>query len=195
MIGVAVLVELRRHSFTKKGDARGRGSHLSAEGVRAARAVGEAAGPFDRVWASTSPRTLETALAMGRAVDDTIEMPSPVETGAIEFHEWRTWPDPFTTMRSRADDVPAVADYLAAQAALVRGLGSALGEDGRALVVGHGGWIESVVAGLLDADTLPTLGGSFWHLDAVRLSVAADGVAVVASIERFPRPSPASTSR
>lgn len=33
-------LEVRRHSLTKKGPARGRGSHLSAQGVTLARAVG-----------------------------------------------------------------------------------------------------------------------------------------------------------
>ena len=33
-------LEVRRHSLTKKGAARGRGSHLSAEGVMLARLVG-----------------------------------------------------------------------------------------------------------------------------------------------------------
>lgn len=36
------VVEVRRHSYTKKGESRGIGSHLSADGVRLARAVGAA---------------------------------------------------------------------------------------------------------------------------------------------------------
>ena len=39
-------LEVRRHSLTKKDSARGRGSHLSAEGVVLARQVGESLGPF-----------------------------------------------------------------------------------------------------------------------------------------------------
>src|SRR5205807_1167648 len=88
-------LEIRRHSFTKKGDARGRGSHLSAEGILAARQLGASLGHFDYVAASTSPRTMETAIATDFTVDDLIDMPSPVETGEIEFHAWREWDDPF----------------------------------------------------------------------------------------------------
>ena len=57
-----------RHAPTKKGEGRGQGSHLSAEGVTLARQIGADLGPFDRVYVSTIPRTMETALAMGYAV-------------------------------------------------------------------------------------------------------------------------------
>ena len=68
-------LEVRRRSLTKKDSARGRGSHLSAEGVVLARQVGESLGPFASVVASASPRAVETAVAMGFAVDDTVELP------------------------------------------------------------------------------------------------------------------------
>src|SRR5205823_2677044 len=38
---------------------------------------------------------LETAVAMGYAVDDLMEMPSPTETEEVEFHAWREWDNPF----------------------------------------------------------------------------------------------------
>src|SRR5690348_10355417 len=63
-------IEVRRHAPTTRGVERGRGSHLSARGVALARAIGAHSGPFDRVFASLVPRTLETAIAMGFAVDD-----------------------------------------------------------------------------------------------------------------------------
>ena len=50
---------------------------LSAEGVRLAREVGVGMGPFAFVLASLVPRTHETALAMGFAVDETVEMGGP----------------------------------------------------------------------------------------------------------------------
>ena len=178
-------VEIRRHSFTKKGEARGRGSHLSDEGVRAARADGGALGPrFDRVLASTSPRTSETAIAMGFAVDQFEEMPSPVETGEIEFHAWRTWEDPCSTMRQLAHDSRTVAAYLDEQAARLLAALDGVPDGGRALVVGHGGWLESVVAALVPPDAGAALGGSFWHLEGVRLGVGTDGAAVVEAVHR-----------
>jgi hypothetical protein len=64
-------LEVRRHSMTRKGATLGRGSQLSQEGVALARVVGECLGQFAYVVASASPRAIETAIAMGLAVDDT----------------------------------------------------------------------------------------------------------------------------
>lgn len=160
-MGGACEVELRRHAFTKKGDARGLGSHLSADGVAAARNVGSASGRFSSVVTSTSPRTLETAVAMGFAVDDLVEMPNPAVTGLVEFHAWRYWPDPFTVLADLARSNAAFGDYAAEQAALVRSVLHAAPGGGPVLFVGHGGWLETTVAALAPSDALASIGGSF----------------------------------
>src|SRR5581483_10534951 len=82
-------LEVRRHSLTKKGTARGRGSHLSAEGVTL--------GPFARVLTSPAPRAIETAVAMGFAVDDIIELPSGYVPGQVGHHQQWTWPEPYVS--------------------------------------------------------------------------------------------------
>jgi broad specificity phosphatase PhoE len=69
-------LEVRRHSVTKKGPARGRRSQLSAQGVALARAVDAELGPIAYVLTSAAPRTIETAVAMGVAADDTVDLPS-----------------------------------------------------------------------------------------------------------------------
>jgi hypothetical protein len=79
------IIQIRRHSYTKKGEARGRGSHLSAEGVALAREIGSQIGPFDLVLTSHSPRTLETAIAMGFAVDVIVAGPIIRLTAPIVF--------------------------------------------------------------------------------------------------------------
>ena len=89
-------LEVRRHSFTKKGEERGRGSHLSQEGVSAARAVGAELGPVPYV-ASESPRTLETAVAMAFAVDDTLPLGWGYSTSKVAHHEQWTWEMPYVT--------------------------------------------------------------------------------------------------
>ncbi|HEV8298679.1 MAG TPA: hypothetical protein VGQ20_15340, partial [Acidimicrobiales bacterium] len=68
------VLEVRRHSHTKQGEARGRGSSLSRDGVALARVLGARTGPFAYVCTSQAPRTLETALAMGFSVDDCVDM-------------------------------------------------------------------------------------------------------------------------
>src|SRR6516225_9545510 len=91
-------IEIRRHAYTKKGEGRGKGSHLSPEGVALARQAGGSLGPFDLVLTSPVPRTLETALAMGFAVDDQLEALgelSPEVCDEIGHHERWTWEQPF----------------------------------------------------------------------------------------------------
>jgi hypothetical protein len=45
-------LDVRRHSMTKKGQAREQGSHLSEEGVALARLVGASLSPFAYVVTS-----------------------------------------------------------------------------------------------------------------------------------------------
>jgi hypothetical protein len=99
-------IEIRRHSYTKKGEARGRGSHLSAEGVALAREIGSQIGPFDLVLTSQSPRTLETAVAMGFAVDEQLEALGDIPQEVIEeigHHERWAWEYPFLTFARFVD--------------------------------------------------------------------------------------------
>ena len=65
------IIEHRRHSIREKPS-----KHISQEGVNLARKVGEEMGEFDRVFSSTAPRAIETTVAMGYAVEDTLEMVS-----------------------------------------------------------------------------------------------------------------------
>jgi len=83
-------LEIRRHCFTKKGEGRGKGSHLSQEGVTQARAIGAQIGPFDLVLTSQLPRTLETALAIGFAVDEQLAVLGEIQPAVwdeIGHHE------------------------------------------------------------------------------------------------------------
>jgi hypothetical protein len=93
-------LEVRRHSLTKKGPTRGRGSHLSREGVALARTVGPVIGPADHVVVGPLPRHLETAIAMGYAVDDIVEWPSGYLPNVVEHHDQWHWPIRFRTTPS-----------------------------------------------------------------------------------------------
>jgi hypothetical protein len=110
-------LEVRRHSLTKKHPARGRGSHLSAEGVALARLVGGSLGPFARVVTSASPRAVETAVAMGFAVDDTVEPPSGYVPGEVDHHEQWRWSRPYRVyagLLARGGGLAAVGEATAA---------------------------------------------------------------------------------
>jgi broad specificity phosphatase PhoE len=146
-------VQVLRHSFTKKGDSRDRGTHLSQEGVELARKVGDTLGSFDLVVASRAPRTAETAVALGYAVEDELSYPDVMDGTGIDFHAWWDWPEPFAEVArimssnenaSRAGD--SIADIWS-------GIAHSVHDGGTALVVSHGGIMEvGVVAALPDAD-------------------------------------------
>jgi broad specificity phosphatase PhoE len=138
-------IEIRRHSIRSKP-----GDHLNQPGVRLARLVGENLGPFDRVVTSTLPRAIETAVAMGFAVDETNALMSSY---GKDVEREAPWP---LSLAGYAEVVRAggAAAHYANQLATVYTKLAAYLMDGRAaLVVNHGGVLElGAVACLPEAD-------------------------------------------
>src|SRR6476646_1675384 len=125
-------VEVCRHSFTKKDSGRRHGSHLSSEGVAAARAVGMRVGPATYVVASEAPRTLETAIAMGYAVDDILPFGSGY-VGTVAHHDQWSWPSPFRRYRELLGDDPILARAAQRELALWRSVLGQVPDGGTAL--------------------------------------------------------------
>ena len=171
-------LEVRRHSLTKKGEPRGRGSHLSAEGVALARAVGSRLGGFAHVVTSPIPRTIETAIAMGFAVDDLIELPSGYVPGEVERHQQWTWAHPYVRYAELIARDGEMARLAAVGRAVFTEIVNAIPEEAAALVVSHGGTIEPVLVACLPQADHAAWGACFQHCDGARL--AFDGVAFVA---------------
>lgn len=138
-------IEIRRHSIRSKP-----GDHLSQEGVRLARRIGETTGPFERVVTSTLPRAFETAIAMGFAVDEQVELMStygPYAEAEIP------WPQSFAAYAKAVKRGNAAAKYAKSLADYYARVVNSLGEDGAALVINHGGVVElGVVASFPDSD-------------------------------------------
>jgi broad specificity phosphatase PhoE len=154
--------EVRRHSKRERPSR-----HLSQEGVLLARHVGRRMGAFDRVVASSAWRCVETAVAMGYAVDDARD----------DLH------------MSRADDLPAdvldidsFADFAqAATSAPVKRLAreivdvwrevaDGLPKDGRGLIVGHGVLTELAAVAALAGIDVHNWGKSLAVCEGIRLT-------------------------
>jgi broad specificity phosphatase PhoE len=166
-------LEVRRHGFTKKGEERGRGSHLSQAGVRAARRVGGSIGPIEYVAASESPRTLETAVAMGFAVDDIVAFGSRYATAGVAHHEQWAWELPYVHYRELLVGGGLLAAAATEELKLWRAVLARIEDQQTALIVSHGGSIEpTLVAACPDAQ-VETWGRPFSHLDGVTLSFEA----------------------
>lgn len=141
-------LEVRRHS--KRNNSQ---PHLSQEGVSMARRVGNSMGHFDRVVTSTLPRTFDTAIAMGYAVDYELEELMPAN-GLVSTEV--DLDDSFADVARAVNLGKHAANYAKDMAKLWRELITLAGDEGSVLVITHGGVIElGVIACLPNADPVP----------------------------------------
>src|SRR5512141_2351481 len=144
-------IEIRRHSIRSKP-----GQHLSQQGVTLARLVGQNLGPFDRVVTSTLPRSFETAIAMGFAVDEENELMSTYGS-SVELEI--PWPATLAEYAMIVRKDGAAARYAYQLLDVYQHLIDYLAEGRAALVINHGGVVElGAVAALTNADH------EFWGL-------------------------------
>lgn len=169
------LLEVRRHSYTKKGEQRGRGSHLSADGVRLARRIGESIGPFARVIVSDVPRTLETALAMGFAADDALPFVEPLDweviIGEMGWHALWEVDRPFAHLAEVLPSRPHTAQMAKHYASRWLQIAADLDEGESALVVSHGLILEAALVVCLPHADHTSWGPPFSHCEGARLYV------------------------
>jgi broad specificity phosphatase PhoE len=167
-------LEIRRHSLTKKGPARGSGSHLSQAGVNLAGRIGRQVGLVDYLAAGTVPRTLETALAMGYAVDELVDWDGgiPVRDEVPHHAQWE-WERPFETYAELIRAGGKLAALAGRQAEQWTRLVERVPEGGVALAISHGGVIEPGMVACLPTAAHAEWGRPFAHLEGARLGYDA----------------------
>lgn len=154
-------IEIRRHSMRMPY-----GQHLSQQGVSLARLVGQNLGPFDRVMTSTLPRSFETAIAMGFAVDEENELMSTYGSSVDAEASWPASPADYAAAIRKGG---AAARYANELAEVYRQLAEYLADGRAALVINHGGVVElGAVACLPNADHA-TWGSHFEYCEGIRL--------------------------
>lgn len=160
------VIEHRRHSMRAKP-----GQHLSQQGVDLARAVGEGMGPFHLVVTSSLPRAYETAIAMGFAVDEQVPWLSNLPDG---FEDEVPWDAGISRIAAVARSLPegAVAQFARKLAAFHRDLAARLPENGRALVISHGGIVETSAVGCKPDEDYTAWGPAFGYCEGVRMYFA-----------------------
>ena len=165
-------IEIRRHCWTKKGSERGKGSHLSAAGVTQARRIGETLRPFDLVLASHIPRTLETAIAMGFAVDEQLDVLGDIPAAVwdeIGHQERWAWEQPFAMFAEFVARGGPTAQLGACQReAWVNALES-VPTNGSVLIISHGRVIESGLVTTVPDGDFANWGAPFQHGEGIRL--------------------------
>ena len=166
------VLEVRRHSLVR--DHR----HLSQAGIDLARRVGAGLGPFGRVVTSQITRTLETAVALGFAVDEQLEALGRIEPALwdeVGHHERWAWKEPFAEFARLVHQGGATARLGRAQADVWRDVVRSVPEGGRVLVISHGRVIEAgAVTCFPDADHA-AWGVPFGPCEGLRLTYDGDG--------------------
>ena len=176
-------LEVRRHSLTKKGHSRGRGTHLSNEGIALARAVGARTGPFAYVICGELPRHLETAVAMGFAVDGTVALPSGYVPGEVNHHDQWDWPEPYARYKEILDQQRGLATVATAHREIWLHALASISDGESALLIESGGAIEPTLVSCLPGADHRGWGAPLSHCDGVRLTFT-DGQFVDATIDR-----------
>jgi broad specificity phosphatase PhoE len=154
------ILEHYRHSWRAPD-----GVHVTQEGVELARRVGERLGPFDKVITSEIPRAIETAVAMGYAVNAVEPLLSSLLDADTEV-DWTAGCAAFAEVYKRGGRLTRAAE---AHAGMLRRHVRALPSDGRLLAVSHGGVIELGVVGLLPNYDYAAWGPSCERCEGVRL--------------------------
>jgi broad specificity phosphatase PhoE len=163
------VIEVRRHSLVWDH------VHLSQAGIELARRVGADLGPFDRVVTSHITRTLETAVAMGFAVDDqwpVLGEIAPDVWAEIGHHERWSWREPFVAFAQLVQQGGATARLGHAQAATWQAIAQDLPEGGRALVISHGRVIETGAVTCFPHADHAAWGAPFNKCEGLRLKYA-----------------------
>jgi broad specificity phosphatase PhoE len=160
-VDIMKTIEIRRHSMRTSSH-----DHLSQEGVTLARLVGQNLGPFDRVITSTKTRAFETAIAMGFAVDEQIELISAYGAG-VEAEV--PWPQTFEGYAEAFKRGGAVTRYGKKLAKVYRDMADYLPDGRAALVVNHGGIVEIGAVACLSEAGFQVKGEAVSYCEGVRL--------------------------
>lgn len=165
-------LEIRRHSLRKHNG----GSQLSQAGVEYARKLGATMGPFQRVVTTVVPRTRETAIAMGFAVD--YELVTLVSDDAVyaeaEATGWWKSPQPFAALAAVIAMQGPTWRYAHAMAASWRDLLTPLPDGAAALIIGHSGELEAALVACFPQADYAAWGEPFQPCEGARLVFAGE---------------------
>lgn len=160
-------IDIRRHAHRAKP-----GHNLSREGVRRARELGEGHPAPDLVITSPLPRAVQTAVAMGFAVDEEWRALAEMADEVGEIVAWDAgFPAWCAAIRSGG---PALA-FARIQAALYAECARRLPPGGRGLIISHGGLVEAGAIGAAPGQDLTAFGPHLAPLHGVRLHFDGGG--------------------
>lgn len=160
-------LELRRHTLRDSDHP-----HISQTGLNLARRVGIGMGPFARVISSPAPRCIETAIAMGFAVDELYEpvLDTLKRKQREKLSELLPMDVALPTRAQTMREHKSARRYAQALLSQWTAIARQIPAGKTCLVITHGGYLEdSAVACLPDADHRKW-GGNFSHCEGIRLA-------------------------
>ncbi len=162
-------VVVRRHA--ERQDRSNNQSHLSQAGVDLARRVGGSSGGFDLVVSSPLPRALETAIAMGFAVDKLLPALEGL-TPAIEAEV--PWDAGYNAWAGAYRNGVAVKSYADHLARALRALAERVPDGGFVLAITHGGMVEACAVGSAPDTDFAAWRGNAGYCEGVSLEYDDD---------------------
>jgi len=143
------------------------GAHVSKDGIALAQYASSTMGQFSRVVTSEIPRAIETAVAMGYEVNETLafigELPQDV------FEEVG-WPNRFERISEIVKHSAILKNYSSALAQGMTDIVSKIPESTSALVISHGCIIESAAIGCLPNASHSEWGDAIGYCEGIRFS-------------------------
>lgn len=160
-------LEIRRHTMRNKP-----GSHLNQQGVDMARTVGETMGSFSKVVTSDKDRGFETAVAMGYSIDQQIP-----ELGILPESVFQeiSWPRSFSKIDEIASRNELSGNFADEQSEIWKNLVTNLPDNGRCLIISHGGILELGAVRLSIESSFEEWGGAIGYCEGLRF-IYKDGI-------------------
>jgi hypothetical protein len=123
------------------------------------------------------PRHIETAVAMGFAVDEVIDWPSGYVAGEVEHHDQWTWSQPYLRYAELLATRSVLGSVVTAHVEhWLRAL-SLIDDHASALIISSGGSIEPVLVAVMPDSAHESWGDALRHLEGATLT--HDGTAFV----------------
>ncbi|QDP98938.1 hypothetical protein FOE78_19115 [Microlunatus elymi] len=138
--------------------------------MHAARVVGDTLPDFGFVLTGPDRRHIETAVAMGYAVDEIVDWPSGYVEGVVEHHDQWRWDQPFVRYQELLQTSSALREVSEIHLGHWRRALDQVREGEAALVVASGGSIEPVLVAAVAAGDLGGWGSAFHQLDGATLT-------------------------
>lgn len=150
------------------------GQYLSQEGIELARTVGDTLGSYHRIVTSTVHRSIQTAIALGYEVDETIEVIGEVPEAVLNIVGW---PKSFAEVARVVGEDAEVSGFARSQVDVWRQTVELLPDGASAMLITHGSVIElGSVACMPNADHA-AWGDAMGYCEGLRMSFDSDFVA------------------